>query len=172
MGRIASALTETAYREVEQEGVVWRLRLLDPALAVEARALLVMVREVLPDTPALPEGVEPRPDVQRAPGLVEEAKAAEHLARILGACVVGARLADETEWEQIRIVRTLEEQDRDAKPPRVWYGTLSVDLRALLFAEAVAHIVEARGALRPFRRPAPDPLPPGQAGEEVRRASP
>ncbi len=164
MGPVTSALTSKAYREVEDEnGITWRVRLLDPALAVEARALFELVMSCYQAEPAgAPEG-------RKAPDRAAEARAAEMLGRVLGACVVGAK-APEADFEPIQIVSRLEEQD--GARGRVWFGSMSDRLRARLFAEALALVLEARRALRPFRVPAPDPGAPGPDGEEVRPDAP
>lgn len=175
-GPVISALTAASHREVEVEGVMYRLRPLDPAGAAEARALLQMVRTIVGEPGEVEDEADegaPRKAPRRPakePSPEDEAKAGRSIGRVLRSCVDGCKLPAAKEWESLRIVLTFEEQDPDRGC--VWFGSLSPSIRAALYAEALVHIVEARRALRPFRRGSPDAVRAGPGGAEVREDAP
>ncbi len=162
-GPIVSALTEPIFHEVVLSGVTWRLRLLDPVAAAQARALIQILVGMLPDAPS-EDGKRAAP---REPDWVEQAKTHNLFATVLRACVVAARAPREgAEWEEVSIVLRPEEQDK--KRGRVWYGALPELITDGLFRAATDHLLEARRALEPFRRPAEGAPGAGPAGDAVR----
>ena len=156
------------FREFEIDGVVWRLRLMDPVIAAEAGLLLGMVATLA------------RPDTHKGPP--DERRAAEIQFKVLRACVVGAKELGAEAWEKIEIVADPEQEDQLAG--KLSFSSLCaslttvtskggrpVCLAAVLFSRVIIHWEEARQALAPFRPAAAAAGAPASDGEAVRPAS-
>jgi len=172
MDSVVAALGSASTREVAIDGVTWRIRLLDPALAAQANALREAVATILAPQQLANERLDPKARavyerLARQPRILEDSKAAEIEARILQSCVLAARSPRlDAPWESIHLVLHQQEERLDAG--RVWVVALPPMTRMMLLAHILVHLKEAGEVLAPFCDGSADGVAAGRDGLEVR----
>lgn len=179
-------LCSSAWAEVEIGIVKWRLRKMDTALAAQAKVLLQLLGVVTRQSKAENEMEAALADATSSmdAAVVESAMkryaAALRLseadrapsndevsrieAAILCSCVKAIKVGDEA-WMEVSIVHQVTQQNHKAK--RVWVDSLDASTKGILIAAALAHVLEARQELRPFRFRPQVPAVAGPGGEAI-----
>ena len=159
---LASRLAQKATVDIEGKTAHWRCRVLSPTEAVELQAGLSMLQSAVEAAARGDEADPPMPTPQQQVVLVR------HMEAVACAVVIESSESGK-KWLPIRLVNTLEQQDVEIDPPRVYIGTIDAsDIGQIAFA-ATATYREGRAAAAPFRGGSDAPKKPRRSRAKVRK---
>jgi len=126
------------------EDLRWKIRTLGPTEAAELQVGLAMLQTAAdPDA----ENGNGNGTTYTQPGAT--VSFVSHMEAV--ACAVVREASTGKRWYPIRLVRTMEEQDAEADPPRVFVGAINAEDISTIALASTQHYRAAKEAARPFR---------------------
>ena len=141
------------------EDLRWKIRTLGPTEAAELQVGLAMLQ-----TAADPGAENGNGNGHTGPG--STVSFVSHMEAV--ACAVVREASTGKRWYPIRLVRTMEEQDPESDPPRVFVGAINAEDISTIAVASTQHYTAAKVAARPFRNGRDAASGGGLDGEEVR----
>ena len=143
------------------EELRWKIRTLGPTEAAELQVGLAMLQTAAdPDA----ENGNGNGTTYTQPGAT--VSFVSHMEAV--ACAVVREASTGKRWYPIRLVRTMEEQDPESDPPRVFVGAINAEDISTIAVASTQHYTAAKVAARPFRDGRDAVAGSGLDGEAVR----
>lgn len=177
MGTILAAIENSAIKEIEAEGMLWRVRKICSAdLARVGHAALAMAQGMeagAPSSKKPKKKTEQQAAADIAAMPVENIQAMAKLKdSVIAAGLMAVGDAKAKTFEDVTVV--LEADKANADAGRIWVGAIPNEIADLIFAEVMNLSTDGGAALerlRAFRGGSGDTAGGGQAGKKVRRST-
>ena len=170
MSNLLEAIEASAYKEIEADGMVWRLRKICSADLAEVGHAAIAMSQGLASNGGKPSEA----DAEKIMASQSKDKL-QTMARlkdaVTAAGLVGVRDAQSEEWVEVKCV--LDSDKSDPKNGTIWVGSLPNHVADLLFSEILSLATDGGAAverLQAFREKSRQPATAGSSGETVQHA--
>ena len=171
MSGILEAIEASAYKEVEADGMVWRLRKICSAdLAEVGHAAIAMTQGLSGSSKGKSKKQEPE-DVLAGQSKEKLQTMVRLKDAITAAGVVGVRDSNSDEWVDVQVM--LDSDKSDPKNGRIWVGSIPNHVADQLFTEILSLATDGGAAverLQAFREQSGQPASTGPSSKTVQHA--
>ena len=170
MSNLLEAIEASAYKEIEADGMVWKLRKICSADLAEVGHAALAMSQGMASTDAKPSDAEAQ-KMMAAQSKDKLQTMARLKDAVTAAGLIGVRDVQSDDWVQVKCV--LDSEKSDPKNGTIWVGSLPNHVADLLFSEILSLATDGGAAverLQAFREKSRQPTPAGPGCETVQHA--